>query len=122
MLLKTLVTVQSNQAQPDLWVDLHLLLECLDLVGRVLLGMEHLAALPRGTETLGFYKTAAERTAILSARMLDELPLAQRPAVEVLRTDSAAYAAWLEKAKTGDVVLSQAELDAAAPIEVAASN
>jgi len=66
------------------------------LVGRVLLGMEHLAALPRGTETLGFYKTAAERTAILSARMLDELPLAQRPAVEVLRTDSAAYAAWLE--------------------------
>lgn len=33
-----------------------------------------------------------------------------------------AYAAWLEKAKTGDVVLSQAELDAVAPVQVAASN
>ena len=66
------------------------------LVGRVLLGMEHLAALPRGTEALGFYKTAAERTAIVSARMLDELPAEQRPAVEVLRTESAAYQAWLE--------------------------
>jgi len=66
------------------------------LVGRVLLGMEHLAALPRGTEALGFYKTPAERTAILSARMLDELPVEQRPAVEVLRTESAAYQAWLE--------------------------
>ena len=66
------------------------------LVGRVLLGMEHLAALPRGTEALGFYKTPAERTAIVSARMLDELPAEQRPAVEVLRTESAAYHAWLE--------------------------
>ena len=66
------------------------------LVGRVLLGMEHLAALPRGTEALGFYKTPAERTAIVSARMLDELPAEQRPAVEVLRTESAAYQAWLE--------------------------
>ena len=66
------------------------------LVGRVLLGMEHLAALPRGTEALGFYKTPAERTAIVSARMLDELAAEQRPAVEVLRTESAAYQAWLE--------------------------
>lgn len=33
-----------------------------------------------------------------------------------------AYAAWLEKAKTGDVVLSQAELDAAQPLKLAASN
>lgn len=66
------------------------------LVGRVLLGMEHLAALPRGTEALGFYKTPAERTGIVSARMLDELPTGQRPAVEVLRTESAAYEAWLE--------------------------
>lgn len=66
------------------------------LVGRVLVGMEHLAALPRGTEALGFYKTPAERTGIVSARMLDELPVAARPVVEVLRTESAAYAAWLE--------------------------
>ena len=66
------------------------------LVGRVLLGMEYLAALPRGTEALGFYKTPAERTGIVSARMLEEIPAAERPKVEVLRTESAAYAAWLE--------------------------
>ena len=66
------------------------------LVGRVLLGMEHLAALPRGTEALGFYKTPAERTRIVSSRMLDELPEAERPGIEVLRTDGPAYAAWLQ--------------------------
>jgi len=66
------------------------------LVGRVLMGMEHLAALHRGTEALGFYKNAAARTGIVSARMLDELPAEQRPAVEVLRTESGAYAVWLE--------------------------
>jgi peptidylprolyl isomerase len=58
--------------------------------------MEHLAALHRGTEALGFYKNAAARTGIVSARMLDELPAEQRPAVEVLRTESGAYAVWLE--------------------------
>ena len=66
------------------------------LVGRVLQGMEHLAALPRGTEALGFYKTPAERTGIVSARLLADLPAAARPQVEVLRTESAAYSAWLE--------------------------
>lgn len=66
------------------------------LVGRVLSGMEHLAALPRGTEALGFYKTPAERTGIVSARLLAELPASARPVLEVLRTESAAYTAWLE--------------------------
>ena len=42
--------------------------------------------------------------------------------ITVKVVSEAAYAAWLEKAKTGDVVLSHAELDAAAPIEVATSN
>jgi len=42
--------------------------------------------------------------------------------ITVKVVSEAAYAAWLEKAKTGDVVLSQAELDAAQPIKVAASN
>ncbi len=42
--------------------------------------------------------------------------------ITVKVVSEAAYAAWLEKAKTGDVVLSQADLDAAAPVQVAASN
>lgn len=42
--------------------------------------------------------------------------------ITVKVVSEAAYAAWLEKAKAGDFVLSQAELDAAAPVQVAASN
>lgn len=41
--------------------------------------------------------------------------------ITVKVVSEATYAAWLEKAKTGDVVLSQAELDAQ-PVQVAANN
>jgi len=65
------------------------------LVGRVLAGMEHLAALPRGTEALGFYRTPVERTPIARARMLSDLPSNERPMVAVLKTESGSFAAWL---------------------------
>ena len=65
------------------------------LVGRVLAGMEHLAALPRGTEALGFYRTPQERTGITRARMLSDLPANERPTVAVLKTESPSFAAWL---------------------------
>jgi peptidylprolyl isomerase len=63
------------------------------LVGRVVSGMERLSALPRGTGELGFYKTAAERTPILSIRLAADLPPAERTPLEALRTDSATFAA-----------------------------
>ena len=66
------------------------------VVGRVLIGMEHLAALPRGDDAMGFYATAAQRVPILSARLLSQLPEAARPVVQILRTDSSSYARWLE--------------------------
>ena len=65
------------------------------LVGRVVSGMELLSTLPRGTEELGFYKTAAERTPILSIRVAADVPAAQRLDLEALRTDSATFAALL---------------------------
>ncbi len=65
------------------------------LVGRVVSGMELLSSLPRGTEELGFYKTVAERTPILSIRVAGDLPPAQRLDLEALRTDSATFAALL---------------------------
>jgi peptidylprolyl isomerase len=58
--------------------------------------MELLAALPRGTEALGFYATAAERTPIRSMRFAADLPAAQRTALEILRTDSPSFAALVE--------------------------
>lgn len=66
------------------------------VLGRALLGMELLAALPRGTEALGFYATAAERTPIRSLRFAADLPPAQRVPLEVLRTDTASFAALVE--------------------------
>jgi peptidylprolyl isomerase len=63
------------------------------LVGRVVSGMERLSALPRGTGELGFYKTPAERTPIVSIRLASDLPAAQRTPLEALRTDSPTFAA-----------------------------
>lgn len=68
----------------------------LAVAGRVLQGMEYLSGLPRGTGPLGFYDQPAQRVAIRSVQLASELPAAQRPHIEVLRTDSATFAALIE--------------------------
>lgn len=68
----------------------------LAIAGRVLEGMPLLSALPRGTGPMGFYDKPAQRTPIESVRLASELPPAQRPTVQVLRTDSATFAALLD--------------------------
>ena len=45
---------------------------------------------------MGFYATPAQRTTIESVRLAADLPPAQRPAVEVLRTDSRTFTALIE--------------------------
>jgi peptidylprolyl isomerase len=65
-------------------------------IGRVVQGMEKLTALPRGTEALGFYATAAERTPIRSVRFASEVPAAERVDLEVLRTDTPTFTALVE--------------------------
>ena len=64
------------------------------LVGRVVEGIEFLSSLPRGTEALGFYRTAAERTPIRSVRLASELPAGERPRLQYLSTESASFAAY----------------------------
>jgi len=64
------------------------------LVGRVIDGIENLSALPRGTAPLSFYKTAAERTAILRTRIGSDLAPAEQPHFEYLSTESASFAAY----------------------------
>lgn len=66
------------------------------VVGRVLKGMEHLAALPRGTAAMGFYDKPEQRTAIQRVRLLAQLPAEERPALQVLRTESATWTQLLD--------------------------
>lgn len=68
----------------------------LAIAGRVLEGMPLLSGLPRGDGAMGFYSKPAQRTLIESVRLASELPPAQRPAIEVLRTDSTTFAALLD--------------------------
>lgn len=66
------------------------------LVGRVVQGMELLAALPRGSGPLGFYEQPAQRIALKRLRLGSELPAAERSRLELLRTDSKSFADLVE--------------------------
>lgn len=68
----------------------------LAIAGRVLQGMEFLSGLPRGPGPMGFYADPAQRVSIQSVKLAADLPAAQRPKIEVLRTDSATFAALVE--------------------------
>lgn len=66
-------------------------------VGRVVQGIERLSGLPRGTDgPLGFYEKAEQRVPIVRARLLADIPVAERPRLQVLRTDTATWTRWLD--------------------------
>jgi len=62
------------------------------VVGRILKGIEHLAALPRGGGNMGFYKPEEARPPLMSAKLLADLPATERPKVQVMRTDTPTWA------------------------------
>ncbi|HEX5488548.1 MAG TPA: peptidylprolyl isomerase [Rhodanobacteraceae bacterium] len=66
------------------------------LVGRVVQGMQYLAALPRGYGPMGFYKDPAHQTKILRVRLASDLPASERMHLEVLRTDTPTFTALVE--------------------------
>lgn len=66
------------------------------LVGRVVQGMELLSTLPRGTGPLGFYEQPSQYVPIRSARLAADLPPGERLQLEVMRTDTATFAALVE--------------------------
>jgi len=68
------------------------------LVGRVLRGMELLASLPRGSDTMGFYSDAEKpkRMLITRARLAADLPESARTTIEVLRTDTPLFTNYVE--------------------------
>ncbi len=65
------------------------------LVGRVLSGMEHVSALPRGTGPLGTYEQDSQLVKLVSARLASTLPKAERPVFQVMRTDSPSFGQWV---------------------------
>jgi peptidylprolyl isomerase len=66
------------------------------LIGRVVRGMELLSVMPRGGGAMGFYDKPEQRTTIHQIRFAADLPTAERVKLEVLRTDSASFTAWVQ--------------------------
>jgi peptidylprolyl isomerase len=71
----------------------------LTVVGRVVEGMDELSALPRGRAPMGFYAHPKDRTPILDIRVAADLPPAQRPNIEILRTRSRTFQSLLDAAR-----------------------
>jgi peptidylprolyl isomerase len=67
------------------------------LVGRVVDGIERFSVLPRGTAALGFYAKPEQRIPIASIRLASDIPAAERPKFEALRTDSKTFATLLQE-------------------------
>jgi peptidylprolyl isomerase len=66
------------------------------LLGRVVRGMELLSVMPRGSGALGFYESAAERTPLRGLRVAADVPETERTPLEVLKTDTQTFAAYVE--------------------------
>lgn len=66
------------------------------LLGRVVQGMELLAALPRGPGPMGFYDKPEQRVPIRAIRLAADVPMAERSELEVLRTDTARFQDLIE--------------------------
>ena len=66
------------------------------LIGRVIEGMSHLTTLPRGTDPLGFYESEEEYAPITSMRLAADVPANDRSDLQIMRTDSKAYANFVQ--------------------------
>jgi peptidylprolyl isomerase len=66
------------------------------VAGRVLQGMENLTVLPRGTGALGFYEKTEQYVTIRSLKVASDMSDADRPHLQVLRTDTASWNAYVD--------------------------
>jgi peptidylprolyl isomerase len=66
------------------------------VVGRVVKGMELLSSLPRGTGRLGFYEQPEQMLPVRSVRLAADVAQAERSNIEVMRTDTKAFADLVE--------------------------
>jgi peptidylprolyl isomerase len=66
------------------------------VVGRVLQGMELLSVLPRGPAPMGFYPKPEQYVSIASIKLASDVPVAERTALQVLRSDTPLFAELVE--------------------------
>ena len=64
-------------------------------IGRVLSGVEALAALPRGSEQMGFYKEGSPRPVMTKVRMASDMPIEERPSWQIMTSDGPSLLPWL---------------------------
>ena len=69
------------------------------VVGRVVKGMDVLSSLPRGPGAMGFYDKPEKFIPIARARMLADIPVAEQPAIEIMRTDTATWRSLVEASR-----------------------
>jgi peptidylprolyl isomerase len=65
------------------------------VVGRVIDNMPALSARPRGTEALGFIKDPKQHVPIARVRLAADMPAAERPQYEVLRSGHESFSAYV---------------------------
>ena len=65
-------------------------------VGRVIQGIELLAALPRGNGPAGFYEKGQEKLPIKTVRLAADVAQKDRSRLQILRTDTPTFAALIE--------------------------
>lgn len=65
------------------------------LAGRVVQGIDLLSALPRGHGPLGFYEKPSQHVRIKAMRVAADVPAPRRTELELLRTDTPTFAAWV---------------------------
>ncbi len=72
------------------------------VVGRVVEGIDRMSSLPRGTETMGFYKEGSVARSITSVTLASAMLAAERPSFEYLDTASPTFAAYLNRRANRD--------------------
>ena len=69
------------------------------VVGRIVKGMEVLSSLPRGPGAMGFYDKPEAHVPITRARLLADIPVAEQPGIEIMRTDTATWRSLVEASR-----------------------
>lgn len=65
------------------------------LIGRVIEGIGLLSARPRGSGNLGFYEDPKQNVGIARVRLASDMPAAERPRYETMRTDSLSFSQYV---------------------------
>lgn len=66
------------------------------MIGRIVAGMELLSGLPRGNGAMGFYEPPLQPIRFKAVRLAADVPETEREVIEVLRTESATFAAVVD--------------------------